>query len=135
MPVAAVIVFQEEVRQLAAVLYPIDGYPAGIGHDLAEWVDSSQRNVINELSVEIISSLHNQADSVRLLPADVVSSWRGYLYCVNSLDGCLFISIEHDGEIMFSGSGADCLQFVSRNSVIMAAIQPNQSRQMHLKED
>lgn len=135
MPVAALIVFQEQARQLAAVLYPIDGYPAGIGHDLAEWLGSSQHNLINELSVEIISSLHNQADSVRLLPADEVSSWRGYIYRVNSIDGCLFISIEHDGEIMFSGSAADCLSFVSRDSIIMLPLQPNQSRQMHLKED
>lgn len=135
MPVAAVIIFQEEVRQLAAVLYPIDGYPAGIGHDLAEWLDSGQHTIINELSVEIISSLHNQADSVRLLPADVISSWSGYLYRVNSTDGRLSINIEHDGTVLYSGSAADCLQFVSRDSIIMLPLQPNQSRSMHLKED
>lgn len=135
MPVAAVIIFEEEARQLAAVLYPIDGYPAGIGHDLAEWFDSSQHTVINELSVQIISSLHNQCDSVRLLPVDAISYWRGYLYRVNSMDGCLSISIEHDGSALFSGSAADCLQFVSRDSVIMLPLQPNQSRQMHLKEE
>lgn len=135
MPVAAVIVFQEQARHLAAVLYPIDGYPAGVGCDLAEWVDSRQHTIINELSVEIISSLHNQADSARLLPADEVSSWRGYIYRVNSIDGCLFISIERDGTVLFSGSAADCLQFVSRDSIIMLPPQPNQSRSMHLKED
>lgn len=112
MPVAAVIVFQEEVRQLAAVLYPIDGYPAGIGHDLAEWVDSSRNNLIHELAVQIISSLHNQVDSVRLLPADAISSWRGYLYRVNSTDGRLSINIEHDDVVLFSGSAADCLRFI-----------------------
>jgi len=132
MPVAALIIFQEQARQLTAVLYPIDGYPAGIGHDLAEWLDSSQHAIINELSVEIISSLHNQADSVRLLPADEVSSWRGYLYRVNSSDGCLSISIEHDGVVLLSGSAADCLQFVSRDSIIMFPLQPNLSRRSML---
>ena len=135
MPVPAVIVFQEQARQLAAVLYPIDGYPAGIGHDLAEWLDSSQHNLINELSVEIISSLHNQAESVRLLPADEVSSWRGYIYRVNSSGGCLSISIERDGTVLFSGSAADCLSFVSRVSVIMTSPQLNQSRQLLSKEN
>jgi len=112
MPVAAVIVFQEEARQLAAVLYPIDGYPAGIGHDLAEWLDSSQHNVINELSVRLIATLHKQANGVRLLPVDVISSWRGYLYRVNSENGFLSISIERDGIVLLSGSAADCLQFI-----------------------
>ena len=135
MPVPAVIVFQEQARQLAAIQYPIDGYPAGVGADLAEWVDSSQHVIIGELSVEIISSLHNQADSVRLLPVDAVSSWSGYLYRVNSTDGHLSINIEHDGVVLFSGSAADCLQFVSRDSIIMLPLQPNQSRSMHLKED
>lgn len=135
MPVAAVIVFQEQARQLAAVLYPIDGYPAGVGADLAEWVDSGQRNLINELSVEIISSLHSQANGVRLLPVDAISSWRGYLYRVNSTDGRLSINIEHDGVVLLSGSATDCLQFVSRDSIIMLPLQPNQSRSMHLKED
>lgn len=135
MPVAAVIVFQEQARQLAAVLYPIDGYPAGIGHDLAEWVDSGQHIIINELSVQIISSLHNQANGVRLLSVDAISSWRGYIYRVNSENGFLSISIEHDSVVLFSGSAADCLQFVSRDSVIMAAIQPNQSRSNQLNDD
>ena len=112
MPVAAVVVIEENARQLAAVLYPIDGYPAGVGADLAEWVDSSQHNVINELAVQIISSLHNQANGVRLLPADALSSWRGYLYRLNSKDGRLSISIERDGVILFSGSAADCLHFI-----------------------
>jgi len=112
MPVAAVIVFQENARQLAVVLYPIDGYPAGVGADLAEWVDSSQHNLIHELAVQIIRSLHNQANGVRLLPADALSSWRGYLYRLNSKDGRLSISIEHDGETLFSGSAADCLRFI-----------------------
>lgn len=135
MPVPAVIVFEENARQLAAVLYPIDGYPAGVGADLAEWVDSCQHNVINELSVRLIATLHNQANGVRLLPADEVSSWRGYIYRVNSSDGRLSISIEHGGVVLFNGSAADCLQFVSRDSIIMFPLQPNQSRSMHLKED
>ena len=112
MPVAAVIVFQEQARQLAAVLYPIDGYPAGIGHDLAEWVDSSIHSIINELSVQIISSLHNQADGVCLFTVDSISSRRGYLYRVNSIDSRLSIDIEHDGVVLFSGSAADCLRFI-----------------------
>lgn len=112
MPVAAVIVFQENARQLAAVLYPIDGYPAGVGADLAEWVDSSQHNLINELSVHLIATLHNQANGVHLLPADEISSWRGCLYRVNSTAGSLTISIEHDGIVLFSGSGAGCLRFI-----------------------
>lgn len=135
MPVPAVIVFQEQARQLAAALYPIDGYPAGVGADLAEWVDSSQHDIIGELSVHLIATLHNQANGVRLLPADEVSSWRGYLYRVNSMDGCLSISIERDCTVLFSGSAADCLQFVSRDSIIMLPLQPNQSRSMHLKVD
>ena len=112
MPVPAVIVFEENARQLAAVLYPIDGYPAGVGADLAEWVDSSQHIVINELSVRLIATLHNQANGVRLLPAYAISSWRGYLYRVNSTDGRLSINIEHDGTVLFSGSAADCLKFI-----------------------
>lgn len=112
MPVAAVIVFQENARQLAAVLYPIDGYPAGVGADLAECVGSSLHNVINELSVHLVAILHNQANGVRLLPADAISSWRGYIYRVNSENGFLSINIEHDGVVLFSGSGAGCLQFI-----------------------
>lgn len=112
MPVAAVIVFQEQARQLAAVLYPIDGYPAGVGADLAEWLDSSQHVIIGELSVHLIATLHNQADGVCLLPADEISRWRGYLYRLNSENGFLSISIELDGVILFSGSAADCLRFI-----------------------
>lgn len=112
MPVAAVIVFQENARQLAAVLYPIDGYPAGVGADLAEWLDSSQHNVISELSVRLIATLHNQANGVRLLPAYAINSWRGYLYRVDSTDGCLSISIERAGVVLFNGSAADCLCFI-----------------------
>lgn len=112
MPVAAVMIFEENARHLAAIQYPIDGYPAGVGADIAEWVDSSQHDIIGELSVHLIATLHNQANGVRLLPADEVSSWRGYLYCVNSTDGCLSISIEHDGVVLFSGSSADCLRFI-----------------------
>lgn len=112
MPVAAVIIFQENARQLAAIQYPIDGYPAGVGADLAEWVDSSQHDVIDELSVRLIATLHNQANGVRLLPADAISSWRDYLYRVNSENGFLSIIIEHDGVVLFSGSSADCLQFI-----------------------
>jgi hypothetical protein len=112
MPVPAVIVFEENARQLAAVLYPIDGYPAGVGADLAEWVDSSQHIVINELSVRLIATLHNQANGVRLLPADEVSSWRGYIYRVNSENGFLSISIERAGVVLFNSSGADCLKFI-----------------------
>jgi hypothetical protein len=112
MPVAAVIIFQENARQLAAIQYPIDGYPAGVGADLAEWVDSSQHIVINELSVRLIATLHNQANGVRLLPADEVSSWRGYIYRVNSENGFLSISIERAGVVLFNSSGADCLKFI-----------------------
>lgn len=112
MPVPAIVIFEENGVRLVSLLCPSDGYPAGIGLDVAEMIAASGNIIINELPVQVISTLHNQADGLCLLPFDAISSWSGYLYRVNSMDGCLSISIEHDGVVLFNGTAADCLLFI-----------------------